>query len=273
MQLHPKRMRPEDCGRLSSIASRLKESLVPPEDCAMVSDLVAFGDGGFFCDRVVTPIFYVFSYEVRLLKLPGSTHAGQSWCIGRRHSCIRYSSCLLPPLGAPEPQVDHLSNLNIDVAHRLGYDDFNESACDKNIVFDTLMKLRVRPEQLARADPNDAYTSMTNLGFERGSVGGFDPQVASDFWRTKVFVKTYRERRSWAAMYRGYYRVYSFHLVAFHLLQTFCFTGWDWRFLTSGILTMAWCKALERVCNWFMCQEPKEPLSTTLGKVFSTKRK
>lgn len=103
MQLHPKRMRPEDCGRLSSIASRLKESLVPPEDCAMVSDLVAFGDGGFFCDRVVTPIFYVFSYEVRLLNLPGSMHAGQSWCIDRRHSWIRYSSSLLPPSGAPEP--------------------------------------------------------------------------------------------------------------------------------------------------------------------------
>ena len=31
-------------------------------------------------------------------------------------------------------QVDHLSNLNVDVAHRLGYDDFNESMCDRNIV-------------------------------------------------------------------------------------------------------------------------------------------
>lgn len=96
-------------------------------------------------------------------------------------------------------------------------------------------------------------------------------QVASDFWRTKVFVKTYRERRSWAAVLRSYYRVYSFHLVLFHLIQVYAFVGFDWRLISSAILTLCWCKAFERTCNWFMTLEPAEPLSTTLGKVFSKK--
>lgn len=44
------------------------------------------------------------------------------------------------------------------------------------------------------------------------------PQVAADFWRSRVFVKTYRERRTWWALYRNYWRVFLFHLVLFHLL-------------------------------------------------------
>ncbi|KAG1659988.1 hypothetical protein FOA52_009662 [Chlamydomonas sp. UWO 241] len=226
--LHPSRMRPEDCGRMSSIMARLKDSLVPAADCTWLADLVAFGDGGFFIDRIVTPIFYVMSYE-----------------------------------------IDLLSNLNIDVAHRLGYDDFNESMMDPGIVHDTLRALRVTPDAIARHRPNDAYSNLNGLGYERGRVAAFDPQVASDFWRTKVFVKTYRERRTWAAVYRNYYRVLAFHLVLFHLIQTFAFVGWDWRLLSSACLTMAWCKALERFTNFYMTREPKEPLSTMLSKVFS----
>jgi len=40
--------------------------------------------------------------------------------------------CLVAP--SVLTQVDHLSNLGVDVAHRLGYDDFNESLCIKEIV-------------------------------------------------------------------------------------------------------------------------------------------
>ena len=86
-----------------------------------------------------------------------------------------------------------------------------------------------------------------------------------------MFVKTYRERRTWAAVYRSYYRVFAFHLVLFHLIQTYAFVGWEWRMISGAILTLAWCKALERICNWFMTLDPDEPLSTTLNKVFSRK--
>lgn len=60
-------MRPEDCGRVSSILARLKECAMSSEDRYIVAELVAFGDGGFFLDRIVTPIFYVMSYEVCVL--------------------------------------------------------------------------------------------------------------------------------------------------------------------------------------------------------------
>ena len=57
-------MRPEDCGRVSSILARLKDCTMPSEDRYIVAELVAFGDGGFFLDRIITPVFYVMSYEV-----------------------------------------------------------------------------------------------------------------------------------------------------------------------------------------------------------------
>lgn len=52
-------MRPEDCGKLSSIMTRLSASDVPVPDRELLADLVSFGDGGFFCDRIATPLFYV----------------------------------------------------------------------------------------------------------------------------------------------------------------------------------------------------------------------
>ncbi len=52
-------MRPEDCGKLSSIMTRLSSTEVPVPDRDLLADLISFGDGGFFCDRIVTPLFYV----------------------------------------------------------------------------------------------------------------------------------------------------------------------------------------------------------------------
>jgi hypothetical protein len=34
------------------------------EDLNLLADMVAFGDGGFFCNRIVTPVFDVMAYEV-----------------------------------------------------------------------------------------------------------------------------------------------------------------------------------------------------------------
>lgn len=58
-------MRPEDCGKMSSILSRLSASSdVPLSDRELLADLICYGDGGFFMDRVITPIFFVMSYEI-----------------------------------------------------------------------------------------------------------------------------------------------------------------------------------------------------------------
>jgi len=34
-------------------------------DGELIAELAAFGDGGFYCDRIVTPVFYMLSYEAR----------------------------------------------------------------------------------------------------------------------------------------------------------------------------------------------------------------
>jgi 1,3-beta-glucan synthase len=77
--IYPDRVRPEDCGRLGPIMGRLKGSGVPEEEQLLLADLITFGDGNFYHERIVTPIFYVISYE-----------------------------------------IDHLSNLGVEVSHRLG---------------------------------------------------------------------------------------------------------------------------------------------------------
>lgn len=88
---------------------------------------------------------------------------------------MHLSHALPPSCG----QVDHLSNLGVEVAHRLGYDDFNESLCNREIVQSTLRELRSTARQLATADTNETYQNLTNLGFQKGSVANFDPQVSA----------------------------------------------------------------------------------------------
>lgn len=68
----------------------------------------------------------------------------------------------------------------------------------------------------------------------------------------QVFAKTFRERRSWAAVYRAFFRVYCLQLVAFHLLMAVAFVGWDLDVLSSIVVTHAWLSALERMANWWM---------------------
>ncbi|KAF5834980.1 hypothetical protein DUNSADRAFT_8080 [Dunaliella salina] len=232
LQLHPSRVRPEDCGRISSICSRLPEySEVNKNDYDLLADLIAFGDGGFFCNRIVTPVFDVMAYE-----------------------------------------IGHLSALGVDVAHRLGYDDFNESLCIKEIVHETLADLRVNPTRVAQAIWNDSWVALTSLGFARGhAMGAFDAMVASEFWLSRVFVKTYRERRTALALYRAYYRVFASQMCLYQAIQVIAFVGFEWRAMSSVFVTATGMKAFERFCNWFMTREPREPTNTILSKYFASK--
>jgi 1,3-beta-glucan synthase len=99
----------------------------------------------------------------------------------------------------------------------------------------------------------------------------FGAQVAADWWRNNVFVKTYRERRTWMAVFRAYYRVYAAHLVLYHAMQAQAFVGWNYRMISSCLITHAFCAALERFCNWYMTRHPPEPLQTALSKAFDKK--
>lgn len=80
------------------------------------------------------------------------------------------AATLLPKHALPSPQK----------RCRLGYDDFNESLTCRDVVAGALADLRVSPGDVAVAGLNDAYQSLTNLGFR--AKGGhidhkFDPQV------------------------------------------------------------------------------------------------
>lgn len=50
-------------------------------------------------------------------------------------------------------------------------------------------------------------------------------------------------------------------------LQAIAFAGWDWRKLSSVLVTHSIMSALERMANWFMTTEFPEPLQTTLTRV------
>eukprot|EP00798_Chlamydomonas_sp_ICE-L_P008247 gene8247-1516_t len=225
-------MRPEDLGRTKLITKRLRNTDVPTADRTLVADLVAWGDGGYFTDHVITPIFYVMSYE-----------------------------------------IDHLGTLNVETAHRLGYDDFNESLATKDIVWKALADLKVSREKVLSCTPNSAYMLMTNLGYKSKEVVDtkYDPQVAAEWWRNVVFVKTYRERRTWAAVYRAYFRVYALQLCIFFAQLCIAFYGWDWRAISATIPFFCLMKTMERCANWYMTRTPREPLETALSKILDKK--
>lgn len=64
------------------------------------------------------------------------------------------------------------------------------------MVYSALMDLRVSPVDIATGALNDAYQSLSSMGFQgRTHIDNkFDPQVAATWWRNRVFVKTYYER-------------------------------------------------------------------------------
>ncbi|KAJ9527498.1 hypothetical protein QJQ45_025772 [Haematococcus lacustris] len=206
-------------------------------DMACYEDLIAMGDGSFWCERVITPIFYVLCFE-----------------------------------------MDAQFTAGVEVAFRLGYDDINESLNTKPIVMATLRLLGAGKQAIRQGDGHDAHENITRLGFpsydhhagpEPGSVAAtqqpqegevFDAERAAVFWSSKVFVKTYRERRSWAAMLRAFYRVYSMHLVLFHLMVAYAWAGSDVKYLSTAVLTHALMHFIERGCNWWMCRPQPNPL-------------
>ena len=70
-----------------------------------------------------------------------------------------------------------------------------------------------------------------------------------------MFVKTYRERRSWAAVYRAFFRVYCLQLVLLNVLMAHAWAPRDLHALSSAVVLHAWMAALERVANWWMTRK------------------
>jgi hypothetical protein len=54
-------------------------------------------------------------------------------------------------------------------------------------------------------------------------------------------------------------------------LQILGFHGWEWRPLSSVIITHLGFKMVERFANWFMTADPPAPPATILAKYFASK--
>jgi hypothetical protein len=110
----------------------------------LLEDLVALGDGGWWLDRVLSPIFWVMSYEVRRTtrRVMYSQHCfdlqpshQRGWkgvlctyvhiymhaCAGPTHQATSPSArpdVCLPVLPHIHPQMDHLYTAGVEVAFR-----------------------------------------------------------------------------------------------------------------------------------------------------------
>ncbi|KAG2448290.1 hypothetical protein HYH02_006874 [Chlamydomonas schloesseri] len=241
-------------------------------------DLAAHGDGGFWTDVVVAPLFTVLAYEV-----DACAAAGQ------------------------------------EVAHRLGYDDVNESLCRRDVLGRLLAELGVQDADAAAGTVHGALDAITRLGYPPSvAVGGtpsataagngtapptdgeahghghlcrrhnhssgggasptfastaaatgsaaqldpraFDVDAAAAFWLDRVFVKTHRERRSWSAVFRAFYRVFSLQLVMLHLTMAHAFAPFNLAVLSSAVVTHALVQAAERTANWWLSRGTRDPL-------------
>ncbi|GLI69026.1 hypothetical protein VaNZ11_013566, partial [Volvox africanus] len=146
-----------------------------------------------------------------------------------------------------------------------------ESMCRRDVVDPLLYALGVSEDALAFGEVLDIWRALTELGCTcpaEPSMPGhvdpspkpFDAQIAANFWSSEVFVKTFRERRSWAAIFRAFFRVYCLQLVLVTLIMAAAFAPGDAGALSSAVITHAWLSAAERIANWWLSRNPPDPL-------------
>ncbi|PNH01232.1 hypothetical protein TSOC_012892 [Tetrabaena socialis] len=227
-------------------ASRADASLGSPASQRLFADLAAHGDGGFWTDTFVAPLFTVLAFE-----------------------------------------IDHMATAGQEMAHRLGYDDVNESLCRRDVVAKLLEALGVPAAAAAGGLVHGALEALAKLGYasaadeaegERAQHGSkepggesddpraFDAVLAAAFWADSVFVKTHRERRSWSALFRAFYRVYSLHFVLLHAIMAHAFAPGSLRVLSSAVVTHAILAAIERTANWWLTRGPRDPLQAAKAR-------
>ncbi|GLC38942.1 hypothetical protein PLESTB_000464000 [Pleodorina starrii] len=227
---------PQQAPPASSASSPSSDLALPcPASRELFSDLACYGDGGFWTDVLVSPLFTVLAYE-----------------------------------------VDHCASSGAEVAHRLGYDDVNESMCRRDVMVKLLAALGVSEAAAGGDKAHGALDALTRLGCPPTvtSAGGdgaapasaapdprrFDPVLAGAFWSNGVLIKTHRERRSWLALLRAFYRVYSLQLVLMHGTMAWAFAPGSPRALSSVVVTHAVVAALERTANWWLTRGTRDPL-------------
>ncbi|GAX79705.1 hypothetical protein CEUSTIGMA_g7146.t1 [Chlamydomonas eustigma] len=221
--------------------STASDSRAGIEDCELLEDLVAYGDGGMFMDRVVSPVFTVMAYELDNL--------------------VRQREDIAFRLGYDDMN-ESLTHPAI-VKRTLSALGASKDAMQKGTPHNAFQGIM----QLGMTHPAEDNQHNTSVDQEEGRLhGSFDVLKAAVFWSSQVFVKTYYERRSWLALYRAFHRVYTLQAVLLHVLLAAAFTEgqWSdhtsWTIISSAVITHAFCAFVERWSNMWMCRRQIDPI-------------
>ncbi|KFM22655.1 Callose synthase 5 [Auxenochlorella protothecoides] len=168
--------------------------------------------------------------------------------------------------------VDRMGTDGVEIAHRIAYDDVNESLCRRNIVAQALLRLGVRVGPGGSiAMSRDPYDALLGIGRVQISVEGqpiaklaagrldtegmggvgWNVEVARDWWGAFVFRKTFVERRSIFTMYRAFYRVWAFILLEFHLMAVLTWGRDNYYAISSLAMSHALLSFLEQVAAFW----------------------
>ncbi|KAL6774638.1 GSL1 [Auxenochlorella protothecoides x Auxenochlorella symbiontica] len=168
--------------------------------------------------------------------------------------------------------VDRMGTDGVEIAHRIAYDDVNESLCRRDIVAQALLRLGVRVGPGGSiAMSRDPYDALLGIGRVQISVEGqpiaklaagrldtegtggvgWNVEVARDWWGAFVFRKTFVERRSIFTMYRTFYRVWAFILLEFHLMAVLTWGRDNYYAISSLAMSHALLSFLEQVAAFW----------------------
>ncbi|PNW85408.1 hypothetical protein CHLRE_03g185000v5 [Chlamydomonas reinhardtii] len=258
----------QDDAALSCAASR-----------SLFVDLASFGDGGFWTEVVVAPLFTVLAYEV-----DACSAAGQESAFRLGYDDVNESLCrrdvlsrLLAELGVQ--QADAAAGAvhgALDAITRLGYppsvavggaavatgpDGTVPPAADADAHGHSHLRRRHNRSSGGGASPTFANSATPAISSSSHlDLRAFDVDAAAAFWLDRVFIKTHRERRSWSAIFRAFYRVFSLQLVLLHLTIAHAFAPFDLAVLSSAVVTHALVQAAERTANWWLSRGTHDPL-------------
>lgn len=245
------------------------------QDRAALWDLILFGDGGAFVDRIITPVFRALAYEISNKGSKGVEpamritydDANESFVLPQNITRILkdIGACALTRHAPRAPSV--ASCMHVTVAHScrqaparcrhmVSYHHAAAGACVASFRT-SFTKSRSAEAALAPAsmthaascrsvkDPSHAFLQLWNLG---SSPTGWDTKAASDKYKGDRenlgwLVKTFQERRTWFATYLAYYRIFAFHIIWFNVLMGLSFAedrdfdGRWWVGMSSAVIT------------------------------------
>ncbi|KAK2080835.1 hypothetical protein QBZ16_000689 [Prototheca wickerhamii] len=163
-------------------------------DELVLTELAAYGDGGLFLERVVSPVFDFLAEHVAAKGVAGVEIADRV-----AYDDVNDSLC--------RPEI---------VRRALG-----------------ALGCQARPGG-ALALAGDPYDALLAVGRVRVAPAlGWDRGVARDWWAAFAFRKTFVERRSLLTVYRAFFRVWAFFLLEFHLLAVLTWARHNWWAISS----------------------------------------